>query len=348
MAAPGGVPSTGPAPGLRRTDFHAAIRRNNRNTVWLCALMALIGAGLGYVVGWAAEVYGLAVSGSGDPAAPATAWQAVTYASAWGTTGAAVMLLLSAAWILVALTAGDRIVLGMAGARLVDREREPVLHNVVEEMAIAAGVPKPRVAVMETPALNAFATGLRPEKAAVAVTRGLLDRLERSELQAVVAHEMGHVANNDVLYATAIGVIVGLIALVADGALRSLRYARLGRGRSGSRGKGAGAVALVALVVLVISFIVAPLAARLVQAAISREREYLADATAVRFTRNPLALIGALSKIDESSVRLESANRAIQHLFVVNPLKRFGDRAGALFSTHPPTPKRIERLRNLG
>jgi len=341
------VPGKVSSAGLRHTDFHAAIRRNNRNTAWLCVLMVLIGAGLGYAVGWAAEVLALTADYADGSRAPETVWQALNLASAWGATGAAAMLLFSAAWVMVALTAGDRIVLAMAGARPVDRDREPVLHNVVEEMAIAAGVPKPRVAVMETPALNAFATGLKPEKAAVAVTRGLIDRLERAELQAVVAHEMGHVANNDVLYATAIGVIVGLIALVSDSALRSLRFMRLGRGRGGSRGKGGGAVALVALVVLVVSFIVAPLAARLVQAAISREREYLADATAVRFTRDPLALIGALRKIDASGVRLESANRAIQHMFVINPLKKFGDQAGALFSTHPPTPRRIERLRNL-
>ncbi|HIC81951.1 MAG TPA: zinc metalloprotease HtpX, partial [Kiloniellaceae bacterium] len=140
--------------------------------------------------------------------------------------------------ILVALTRGDRIVLGLAGARVVSDDEAPQLHNVVEEMALAAGLPKPRVAVIDTPALNAFATGLKPENAAIAVTRGLLDTLDRSELQGVVAHEMSHIGNNDILYATAVGVLVGLIALVSDAALRSLRFAGrgAGRGRGGRKG----------------------------------------------------------------------------------------------------------------
>ena len=182
------------------------------------------------------------------------------------------------------------------------------------------------------------------------MTRGLLDKLERQELQGVIAHEMGHIANNDVLYATAIGVIVGLVALVSDALSRGLRYGsygRIGFGRSRSRGKGGGGAVLVMLVVFLVA-ILAPLAARLVQMAISREREYLADATAVRFTRNPRGLIGALQKIDQSSERFESANRATQHLFIANPFRKFSKRSGALFSTHPPTSERIARLRDLG
>ncbi|MPZ12399.1 MAG: M48 family metalloprotease, partial [Kiloniellaceae bacterium] len=135
------------------------------------------------------------------------------------------MLVASGVAILVALTRGDRIVLSLAGAREVTPEEAPQLHNIVEEMALAAGLPKPRVAVIETPALNAFATGLKPERAAIAVTRGLMENLTRSELQGVVGHEMSHIGNNDILYATAVGVLVGLIVLVSDAALRSLRYA---------------------------------------------------------------------------------------------------------------------------
>ncbi len=332
---------------LRRTDFHAAIRRNERHTFWLCVLMVAIGGGLGFVVGWAIEVYYRSNFEAGALHTPESAIDALTFFSPWGVYGAAAMVLAGAFWIFVALTVGDRILLAVAGAREVTVDEEPVLHNVVEEMAIASGLPKPRVAVMETPALNAFATGLKPERAAVAVTRGLIDQLERDELQGVVGHEMGHIANNDILYATAVGVIVGLIALVADGALRSLRHGAFHGGRRRGGGKGGGGAALVAIIVLVVVFIVAPLAARLVQMAISREREYLADATAVKFTRNPHGLIGALEKIDRWNAPFPGANRATQHLFIANPFKNFGDRSGALLSTHPPINRRIERLRDL-
>ncbi len=333
------------AAGLARTDFYAAIQRNERNTFWLCLVMLLIGAGLGYVLGWAAEFIQRGGPGRDAVSSP---WELFIGPSAWGLGAAGAMTLLSVVWILIALLFGDRILLGMTGAEEVTAEEEAQLHNVVEEMAIAAGLPKPRVFVIETPALNAFATGLKPEKSAVAVTRGLLDKLQRRELQGVVAHEMGHIANNDVLYATAIGVVVGLIALVTDTVFRSFRYGRIGGSRRRGGGKGGGgAVALVMLVVLAVA-ILAPLAAKLVQMAISREREYLADATAVRLTRSPLGLIGALEKIDGSAERFEGANRAVQHLFIANPLRKFSERSTALFSTHPPMPERIARLRNLG
>jgi heat shock protein HtpX len=335
-----------PAGALARTDFHAAIRRNERNTVWLCLIMVLIGMAVGYVIGWAVEI--MVIAGRELPDRPPVTGfvDALVYPSLWGLNGSAIMLAAGGLWIIIALVAGDRVVLAMAGARQVSADEEPRLHNVVEEMALAAGLPKPRVAVMESPALNAFATGLKPEKSAIAVTRGLLDRLERQELQGVVAHEMSHIANNDILYATSVSVIVGLIVLVADMALRGLRYGTyggMGRGRS----KGGGGAAAAVLVVLLVFMIAAPLAARLVQMAVSREREYLADATAVKFTRNPLGLIGALEKIDGTAERYEGANRAIQHLFIANPLRKFGADAPALFSTHPSTAERIGRLRDL-
>jgi len=322
-----------PQAGLARADFHAAIRRNAWNTFWLCLALVLVGLLLGYAVGWAAEAYLVA--------APEHAPFPDPLASGWGLRGAAIMMVASAIAIVVALTRGDRIVLRLAGAREVAPEEEPQLHNVVEEMALAAGLPKPRVAVTETPALNAFATGLKPERAAIAVTRGLMEKLTRSELQGVVGHEMSHIGNNDILYATSVGVLVGLIVLVSDAALRSFRVARYG----GSRGRKGGAG--VAVLVVLVFAILAPLAARLVQMAISRQREYMADATAVKLTRNPLGLIGALQKIGGSTVPYEGANRAIQHLFISNPVKHFGPGARALFSTHPALEDRIERLRNL-
>jgi heat shock protein HtpX len=310
------------------------MRRNAWNTVWLCLVLVLVGLLLGYAIGWAAEAYAVGAPGQEPFLDPLE--------STWGLRGAAILLVVSALCIAVALTRGDRIVLGLAGAREVTPEQEPWLHNLVEEMALAAGLPKPRVAVIETPALNAFATGLKPERSAIAVTRGLMDRLDRSELQGVIGHEMGHIANNDILYATSVAVLVGLIVLIADAALRSFRVARYGGGRD--RKSGAAAIALVVLLVFAI---LAPLAARLVQMAISRQREYLADATAVKLTRNPLGLIGALQKIGGSGVRYEGANRAIQHLYISNPLKRYQHGARALFSTHPAMEDRIARLQDL-
>ncbi len=257
------------------------------------------------------------------------------------------MLVFSLLWTLIATSFGDRMVLGLTGAREVTHDEAPVLHNVVEEMAIAAGLPKPRVAIIETEALNAFATGTKPEHAAIAVTRGLMNALTRDELQGVVAHEMGHVANNDVLYMTSVGVLVGLVVVVSDLALRSARFSSRGT-RSSSRSKNGGGLMVVAILVLVLIGLLSPLAARAVQMAVSRQREFLADATAVKLSRNPLGLIGALRKLDQAPVRFENASKAVQHLFIVNPFKKFGDKASALMSTHPSVEQRIERLQNLG
>lgn len=319
--------------GLAATDFFAAARRNRRNTAILIAVMIAIGAVLAYLLGAVIES---AESGPGfDPLASET-----------GKVFALLMVAISLVWTLIALKLGDRIVLSLAGAREVSAEQEPQLHNVVEEMAIAAGLPKPRVAVMETDALNAFATGMRSDRAAIAVTRGLLNSLNREELQAVVGHEMGHVANLDVRYGTAVGIYVGLIALVSDGVLRLGRAGGLRRSRGGND-KGGGAQGIL-MILLIVAAILAPIAAKLVQMAISRQREYLADATSARLTRNPLALISALEKLGGSTVPFAQANRAVQHLFIVNPFRDFSARAGALMSTHPPLAERIERLRNLG
>jgi heat shock protein HtpX len=213
---------------------------------------------------------------------------------------------------------------------------------VVEEMAIAAGMPKPRVAVIETDALNAFATGMRADKAAIGVTRGLLEKLDRDELQGVIGHEMGHILNLDIRYMTAVGILVGLIALVSDAVLR-------GRWRPGFGGKGKGKGGGVIIFIIVLAVVIlAPIAAKLVQFAVSRQREYLADATSVQLTRNPLGLIGALHKLEHQKPVRELGNRATQHMFIVNPIREFGADVSALIATHPPTEARIQRLENLG
>jgi heat shock protein HtpX len=247
----------------------------------------------------------------------------------------------------VTFLAGDRVIVGLTGAHEVSAEEEPVLHNVVEEMAIASGLPKPQVVVIETDAMNAFATGMKPERAVLGVTRGLLRGLTRDELQGVVGHEMSHIANWDTRYMTAVAILVGLIALVADAVRRTLFYSSLGgRRRRGDRGGGGAAGILV--IVLIVFAIVAPIAAMLVRFAVSRQREYLADATSVRFTRNPTGLIRALRKLEAAAEPFQGANRATQHMFIVNPFRNFGEGASALMATHPPIEKRIERLRNLG
>jgi heat shock protein HtpX len=226
------------------------------------------------------------------------------------------------------------------GARELQAGEEPRLRNVVEEMAIAAGVSAPRIYIMETDSMNAFATGMTPDHAAVGITRGLLEKLDRDELQSVIAHEMGHILNNDIRYATVVGVVVGMITIMSEILRRTFFF----RGAGRSRGRSNGGLALI----VVIASILATVAAYLVQMAISREREYLADATSVRLTRNPQGLIRALTKLTTQNVPFEEASEATQHLFIVNPFKNFGRQSSALFATHPSLDQRIERLKNLG
>jgi heat shock protein HtpX len=223
--------------------------------------------------------------------------------------------------------------LGLAGAREVTADEEPMLHNIVEEMAIAAGLPKPKIAVIETEVPNAFATGMDPQNAAIGVTRGLLTKLNRDELQGVIGHEMGHILNMDTRYMTAVAILVGLIALVCDVARRMMWYGGVaGGGRRRDREeKGGGNIIL--LVIFIAFAILAPIAAQLVRFAVSRQREYLADATSVRLTRNPVGLIGALEKLAAEQQPFDGANRATQHMFIVNPFKVFGANSTALFST---------------
>jgi heat shock protein HtpX len=326
------------------TDFLAA-QRSNRTKTWVLILgLIVIGFLLGYVLGWALEAWGTDAN------------QFHLFAlSALGLVGGAALAGIGLISAGVTLTFGDKVVLSMNGAREVTPEAEPVLHNVVEEMAIAAGLPKPRVYVMESAALNAFATGLSPQKSAIAVTRGLLQTLTREQLQGVVAHEMGHVLNLDTRYMVAVGIMVGLIALVSDVVLRMFRFGSFSSGsrrrssNSSSDSKGGGGAQLIVFAIMLVFLILAPIAAQLVRFAVSRQREYLADATSVQLTRNPVGLIGALEKLGAGETKgPEIGNRATQHLFIVNPLRNFGENASALFATHPSIKERIQRLQNLG
>ncbi len=312
-------------------DFVAAQAANRRNTFLLLALLTGIAALMGYLVGWALE----AQTSDSTPL-----W------SVLGVAAAMVMATVSVVWSLVSIAFGSRMVLAMADAKQIEKTDAPQLFNIVEEMSIAAGVPMPRVYVMENEALNAFATGTSNSNAAVVVTRGLLDTLGRDELQGVIAHEMSHIANLDTRYMTIVGVTVGLIALVADMILRMLNWGSFRSRDSDKKSSGAGAIFLI--VILIVVAILAPLAARAVQMAVSRQREYLADATSVRFTRNPSGLISALTKLEAAAKPFPGVSNATQHLFIVNPVQRVTAKMSALMATHPEIEDRIARLRNLG
>ena len=246
-------------------------------------------------------------------------------------------ILSSTAWF-----SGSSIVLSIHDAREADEREHQQLLNVVEEMKIAAGLPMPKVYVMESQGMNAFAAGRKPEEATIAVTTGLLTRLNREELQGVIAHEMAHVKSRDTLYNVCAAVLVGAIALLSDMFLRDSFFFR-GRGRARVEGGGRGNAAF--LVLGIVLALLAPLAARLLQMSISRQREYHADAAGVEFTRNPLGLASALEKISREGAEVPGENRGTQHLFIVNPLRAFAADSSALLSTHPPTERRIQRLR---
>jgi heat shock protein HtpX len=233
---------------------------------------------------------------------------------------------------------GSRMLLASVGAKPLEKADAPRLWNVVEEMTIAAGLPAmPQVHLVEDDAPNAFAVGHRPDRAAVAVTSGLLRRLDRDELQGVVAHEIGHIANHDTRFLTTASVMVGSLALIAD---LWLRANRAGLRRTG-RDKGQAGLVILALAVAVL----APIAARLLYLACSRQREFLADASAARFTRYPEGLAAALEKIAQHASEMRTTNRAVQPLFIVTPLE--ASERGSWLSTHPPTATRIRVLRSM-
>jgi heat shock protein HtpX len=237
---------------------------------------------------------------------------------------------------------GDRVVLASVGAREVSAEEEPRLHNIVEGLAIAAGIPKPRVCVVPEAAPNAFTTGRDPEHATVAVTRGLLDTMNRVELEGVIAHEIAHVVDRDVLLGTIVATLVGAVAIAAEVVLRATLW-----GAGGSRRRGGEAGLLLALPFLLL----APLAAQVVRFAISREREYLADAEGALLTRYPPGLASALRKIAAArGVPMRASHAATAHLWISQPSRLEGERSGwleRLFSTHPPIEDRIRRLEEM-
>jgi heat shock protein HtpX len=261
-----------------------------------------------------------------------------------GASGLVLALVVSAIAAFGSYYYSDRIVLAASQASPADRDRYPQLVNIVEGLSIAAGVPVPRIYTIDDTAPNAFATGRNPQNAAVVVTTGLIDKLNRTELEGVIAHEMSHIRNYDIRMTTLAAVLVGSVALMSDWGMRSMRWGMWsGRGRR-SRDSGGGAIILV---VVILAAILAPIAAQILQFALSRRREYLADANGALLTRFPEGLASALEKISKDPEPLEVANRATAPLYLVNPLFDYkGARAG-LFDTHPPIAERIQRLRSM-
>lgn len=237
----------------------------------------------------------------------------------------------------------DSLVIKMTGAKPVTRESHPQLWNTVENLAITAGLPMPKVYVVNDPAPNAFATGRNPEHAAVAATSGLLGILNQTELEGVLAHELSHIGNRDILVSTVAVVLAGFVAILADIFMRSMMW-----GGGGDRDNKAGALFLV---LGVIGILLAPVAAQLIQMAISRKREYLADVSGALLTRYPEGLASALEKIQAYSQPMQRANNATAHLFIADPFgnnkRSFAQKISNLFQTHPPTADRIRILRDM-
>ena len=245
--------------------------------------------------------------------------------------------------------AGDKLVLASTRARLVTQEEQPRLHNIVEGLSIAAGIPKPKVYVVPEQALNAFATGRNPEHASVAVTEGLLGALNRVELEGVVGHELAHVVDRDILVGTVVATLVGAIVLISEFFMRTWWWGGV-RGRRGNDRSGGGPEAIIFAIGLVL-LVLAPIIGQVIRLAVSRNREFLADAQGAMLTRYPPGLAAALRKIAVgASIPMRSANNATAHLWLNQPSRVQGEGMGPLeklFSTHPPIEERIRRLEEM-
>lgn len=266
-----------------------------------------------------------------------------------GPAGLVIALIVAAVMTFGSWRYGDRIVLASTHAREVSPEQEPRLHNIVEGLSIAAGIPKPRVYVVPEQAPNAFATGRNPEHSSIAVTQGLLDMMNRVEMEGVVAHELSHVVDRDILVGTVVATLVGAVVLISEFFMRSWWFGGIG-GRRSSREGGGGAVEAAIFAIGFLLLILAPIFGQIIKLAVSRQREYLADAQGAMLTRYPPGLAGALRKIADAPHAMRSANNATAHLWLEQPSRYPGEKMGTmekLFSTHPPIWDRIKRLEEM-
>lgn len=293
-----------------RISFHDQIAGNKRKSIVLILIIFLFFIVLGYVISLALD--------------PGFFFIIMILAT-----------LFSLTYILISYYNSDKIALASVKAKLASKTQHRDFYNAAESMSIASGMPMPKLYVMESEQINGFASGRDPKNAVICMTTGALKKLDKHELEGVIAHEMSHIANYDIRFMTLTAVLVGLISIIAQIYLRSLFFSSMSRGNR--RDGRAGAVILIASIV---AAILAPLFAHLVSLAISRKREFTADATAVKFTRNPNGLIGALEKIKKENTPEKKVSKAVAPLFFSNPFK-------GLSSTHPPLEKRIEVLKNL-
>jgi len=298
-----------------RVSMYEAQAQNRWRTVLLIAVFTLLVVAVAFVFG---DIFG-------------------------GSTNAGVAFIplavaFSAASSLFSYFAGDKLVLAQSRAREVPEGEEKVLRDVVETLALGLGIPTPKLYIIEDEAPNAFATGRDPKHASVTVTRGLLEQMDRSELEGVIAHELSHVGNRDIRVMLLVTVLVGTVALLSDWLLRSMWWG--GRSRDRDRSGGGGILLLVGLVLAILT----PVIATLIQLAVSRQREYLADASGAFLTRYPEGLASALRKIAADPHVLAVANKATASLYIANPLKDHPFQLDHLFDTHPPIEERIKRL----
>jgi len=314
-------------------DFHTLIGRNKRNSwvliICFTAFVAVLGAVIGYSTG--------------------TYWGGPRAGQAYGFGVTALALVIAVVGSLASYYGGAAAILSMSGAVPISKADDPQLYNVVEEMAIAAGIPVPKVYLILDTAPNAFATGRDPAHGVVAITTGLRSKLNRDELQGVIAHEMSHIRHFDIRFAVLMATLVGVVVLLCDMYLRSMWWGGGSRSRRSSRSgdrEGGGAAIILMLIALLLA-IIAPILARIIEMAFSRQREYLADAGAVELTRNPDGLAGALAKISADPEVLEVANRATAPMYIVHPIKSFEERASSIFDSHPPVKDRIKRIMGL-
>ncbi len=264
-------------------------------------------------------------------------------------TGLGSQALILAVIIAVAMTFGsyyasDKIVLAISRAKPVEKKDYPYLYNIVEGLAIAGGLPKPRCYIIDDTAPNAFASGRNPKNSVIVVTKGLLQKLNRAELEGVIAHEMAHIKNYDVLVMTLTVVMAGVVVLLSDWILRSFIWGGGKRRRSSKEGGNAGAILVVVGLVLAI---LSPLIAQLIRLAVSRKREFLADANGAFLSRYPPGLASALRKLDADKEPLEAANKATAHLYIVNPLKDIKGVVNKMYNTHPPIEERVAALEKM-
>lgn len=293
--------------------LYRQIAENKRKTVLLILLFSVTVLGLGWGLGYLM---------SGDH------WSGLILAS-----------ILLAFYVPITYASAQQQVLKMSGAREIQKADHPQLFGIVEELSIAARLPMPKVYIVDDPSPNAFATGIKPEKGVVAFTTGLLETLNREELAGVVAHELAHIRNYDIRLMTICIALVGVIALLGNFGSRMLYFG--GRQRGNQRGNP------ILLIIALLFIILAPLAAQFVRFAVSRNREYLADATAVEMTRNPVGLINALRKISQDPRDVKHAKDATASMYIVRPFKKRRKKRGHLLATHPPIESRIERLENM-